>query len=90
MLCAGAPQAFYMQAVFPCHMLVSVIISTYGMERIQDTHLAIESLLDCCDGQTEILVVIDRNDQLSADLEARFGGKIQLIISETKGEQGQR
>jgi glycosyltransferase involved in cell wall biosynthesis len=85
MLCVGSPQAFYMQVAFPCHMLVSVIISTYGMERIQDTHLAIESLLKCIDEQTEILVVVDRNDQLSADLETRYGDKICMIINDTKG-----
>lgn len=66
-------------------MIVSVIISTYGMERIQDTRQAIESLLECIDEQTEILVVIDRNDQLSSELEMRYGKKIHIIISDTKG-----
>ena len=66
-------------------MLVSVIVSTYGMERIQDTHQAIGSLLECMDAETEILIVIDRNEQLSSDLEKRFGNKVRIIISDTKG-----
>jgi len=66
-------------------MLVSVIVSTYGMERIEDTHKAIGSLLRCSDAETEILVVIDRNEALSADLEQKFGKEIRLLISETKG-----
>lgn len=66
-------------------MLVSVIISTYGMERIQDTHQAIESIMECQDRDAEILVVIDRNDELSANLERKFGNSIKIITSETKG-----
>ncbi len=66
-------------------MMVSVIVSSYGMERIRDTHQALDSLLRSHDADSEVLVVIDRNEELSADLEKHYGGRVKILISETKG-----
>ncbi len=74
-----------MPELIPGHMMVSVIVSTYGMERIRDTHQALDSLLISSDPDSEILVVIDRNEELSANIEKHYGGRIRIVISETKG-----
>jgi cellulose synthase/poly-beta-1,6-N-acetylglucosamine synthase-like glycosyltransferase len=66
-------------------MHISAIIATYGMERIDDTHQAIDSIIGLKDDDVDIIVVIDRNDELISDLQKCYGGKIRTVISETKG-----
>ena len=66
-------------------MQISVIISTYGMERINDTHQAINSVLRQIEEGDELIVVIDKNDELTENLEQKFGSQIGIIISKTKG-----
>ena len=72
---------------FQCHALVSisVIISTYGMERIDDTHQSIESVLLQMDDESELIVVIDENDELVSNLAEKFGDRIRIEISKEKG-----
>ncbi|MBI5001012.1 MAG: glycosyltransferase [Euryarchaeota archaeon] len=66
-------------------MKVSVVISTYGMERIEDTHEGIDSVISEAGDGTEIVVVVDRNPSLTSDLEKRYGSKIRIIVSDRKG-----
>jgi len=66
-------------------MRISVIISTYGMERINDTHQAINSVLSQIGEGDELIVVIDENDKLTKNLSQKFGNKIRIKISKTKG-----
>ena len=66
-------------------MLISVIISTYGMERIDDTHQSIESVLLQMDDDSELIVVIDENDELVSNLNDKYGERIKIEISKEKG-----
>ena len=66
-------------------MFVSVIISTYGMERIDDTHRSIESVLLQVDDESEVIVVIDENDELVSNLDEKYGNRIRIEISKEIG-----
>ncbi len=66
-------------------MRISVIISTYGMDRIEDTFQSVNSILGQKDSDSEILVVIDRNAELVAILREHFGDAIRIVVSDKKG-----
>ncbi len=66
-------------------MTISVIISTYGMERIDDTRQSIDSVLLQMDNECELIVVIDENDELVSDLDDKYGDRIRIEISKEKG-----
>ena len=66
-------------------MFVSVIISTYGMERIDYTHRSIESVLLQVDDESEVIVVIDENDELVSNLDEKYGNRIRIEISKEIG-----
>ncbi len=66
-------------------MMVSVIISTYGMERIKDTFQSIDSIIQQLDDESELLVVIDENPELVSTLDNKYKKQIKIIVSKEKG-----
>ncbi len=66
-------------------MQISVIISTYGMERIDDTRQAIDSVLNQMGEGDELIIVIDENYELVRNLEQKYSNQIVIIVSKTKG-----
>ncbi|RLI45001.1 glycosyltransferase family 2 protein [Candidatus Bathyarchaeota archaeon] len=62
-------------------LTVSVIICTYTEERLTDIREAIYSVRQQTYSPDEVLLVVDNNEHLYAELAAEFGGDLRVLIS---------
>ena len=66
-------------------MRVTVVIPTYGIERIGDTFQSVDSVLGQADADVEIIVVADENEELLRMLREKYRDKITLAPNKEKG-----
>jgi len=67
-------------------MKLSVVICTYGMDRLNDLEEAVNSILNQSYQDFEILIIADNSERLISSLEKRLtSGKVKIISCEAKG-----
>lgn len=71
-------------------MLVTLIVTTYDLNRYDDTIEAIDSLLSQTYGEKEIIVVVDRNEALFLKLAAVLSPEIKTVLSRGGGLSNSR
>lgn len=71
-------------------MTCSVVICAYSLDRWRDLVEAVASLQRQCDGQPEIIVVIDHNDALRQRAARRLSGVTVVVNEHRRGLSGAR
>jgi len=66
-------------------MKVTVVVPTYDLERFADTLEAVNSLLGQTYGNKEVVVIVDRNEELYSRLRASLPSQVRLVLSEGPG-----